>query len=126
MSVKIFINVLYVFNNRHMPRKDPLSEPIAVTQFVTEVGSRIRLMRLARGLTQADLAERAEISRLTLMAIEAGVLSSRFADIARLLWALDDQSLQAMAHAAQDEVYQDAIRSHLPRFKRRSSKAGAE
>jgi transcriptional regulator with XRE-family HTH domain len=110
-----------------MPRKDPLSEPIAVTQFVTEVGSRIRLMRLARGLTQADLAERAEISRLTLMAIEAGALSSRFADIARLLWALDDQSLQvAMANAAQDEAYQDAIRSHLPRFKRRGSKEGAE
>ena len=44
-----------------MPRKDPLSEPLEVTQFVTEVGQRIRLMRRARGLTQADLAVRAEV-----------------------------------------------------------------
>jgi hypothetical protein len=58
--------------------------------------------------------------------IEGGALSSRFADVARLMWVLDDQSLQvAMAQAAQDEAYQDAIRSHLPRFKRRGSKVGA-
>lgn len=103
-----------------MRRRDPSSEPYEVTQFVAETGARIRLMRVARGLTQAELAERANVSRLTLMSIEAGALSSRFADVARLLWALDDQSLQAaMATAAQDPAYQEAVRDKLPRFTRR-------
>lgn len=103
-----------------MPRRDPRSEPVEVTEFVSEVGTRIRLMRLARGLTQADLAERADMSRLTLLSIEAGALSTRFSDVARLLWALDNVSLQtALADAARDSVYQDAVRAHLPRFKRR-------
>jgi transcriptional regulator with XRE-family HTH domain len=106
-----------------MRRRDPEIEPDEVTQFVSEVGTRVRLMRLARGLTQAELAERADISRLTLMSIEAGALSSRFADVARLLWALDDVSLQtALATAAQDFAYQEAIRSNLPRFRFRRKK----
>ena len=104
-----------------MTRRDPSAEPYEVTQFVTEVGTRVRLLRLARGLTQAELAERADISRLSLIAIEAGALSSRFADVARLLWALDDSSLQAaLAAAAQDPMYQEAVRSKLPRFVRRT------
>lgn len=106
-----------------MRARDPLSEPYEVTQFITEVGTRIRVQRLARGLTQADLAERADINRQTLMAIEAGSLSSRFSDVARVLWALDDASLQAaLASAAEDVAYQEAVRSRLPRFKRRSRK----
>lgn len=106
-----------------MRRRDPSSEPYEVTQFVSEVGLRIRLMRLARGLTQAELAERADISRLTLMSIEAGALSSRFVDVARLLWALDEVSLQsALATAAQDPAFQEAARSKLPRFSTRRKK----
>lgn len=106
-----------------MSRRDPAAEPYEVTQFVAEVGARIRVMRLARGLTQAELAERSDISRLTLMSIEAGALSSRFADVARLLWALDDLSLQAaLATAAQDPAFQEAARSHLPRFSSRRKK----
>ncbi len=106
-----------------MRRRDPATEPYEVTHFVTEVGARVRLMRLARGLTQAELAERADISRLTVMAIEGGALSSRFADVARLLWAVDDVSLQsAMANAAQDPAFQEAARSHLPRFASRRKK----
>jgi len=104
-----------------MRRRDPSSEPYEVTQFVTEVGTRIRLLRLSRSLTQADLATRSDISRLTLMSIEAGALSTRFSDVARVLWALDDVSLQtSLASAAQDPAYQDAVRSSLPRFSRRS------
>ncbi len=104
-----------------MPRRrDPLAEPYEVTEFIKEVGERIRLLRLARSMTQAELAERADISRLTLMGIEAGTLSSRFSDVARLLWVLDDVSLQnAMASAARDELYQEASRANFPRFKRR-------
>lgn len=106
-----------------MRRRDPASEPYEVTQFVSEVGTRIRLMRLARGLTQAELAERSDISRLTLMSIEAGSLSSRFGDIARLLWALDDESLQAaLATAAEDPAFQEAARANLPRFSSRRKK----
>lgn len=107
-----------------MKRRDPAAEPDEVTQFVAEVGVRVRLMRLARGLTQAELAERADMSRLTLMAIEGGALSSRFVDVARLLWALDDVSLQtALAAAAEDPAFQEAARRHLPRFSSRRKKA---
>ena len=109
-----------------MRRRDPSTEPYEVTQFVAEVGARVRVMRLARGLTQAELAERADISRLTLMAIEAGALSSRFVDVARLLWALDEVSLQAaLAVAAQVQAYQDAVRSKLPRLQSRRKKGAA-
>ncbi len=97
-----------------MARKNSLSEPLEVTQFLTAVGLRVRLMRRARRLTQADLALRADLSRQTVMAVEAGALSTRFADIARLLWALDDQSLQeVLASAAQDPAYQEAARQQL-------------
>ena len=107
-----------------MSKRDPLSEPLEVSLFVTEVGERIRLMRLARGLTQADLSARADISRLTLMAIERGALSSRFAHVARLLWALDDQALQtALASAAQDSVYQEAARALFPKSRKRQVSA---
>lgn len=103
-----------------MTRRNYLSEPLEVTQFLTAVGLRVRLMRRARGLTQADLALRADLSRQTVMAIEAGSLSTRFADIARLLWALDDQSLQeVLASAAQDPAYQEAAQDHVLGGKRR-------
>lgn len=106
-----------------MRRRDPATEPYEVTQFVTEVGARVRLMRLARGLTQAELAKRADMSRLTLMSIEGGALSSRFVDVARLLWALDDVCLQAtMATAAQDPAFQEAARANLPRYTSRRKK----
>lgn len=106
-----------------MRRRDAATEPYEVTQFVTEVGARVRLMRLARGLTQAELAERTDMSRLTLMSIEGGALSSRFVDVARILWALDDVSLQAaMATAAQDPAFQEAARANLPRYASRRKK----
>lgn len=99
----------------------PESEPLEVTHFVGEVGSRIRLMRLARRISQAELAERAELSRATLCEIEKGSLRTRFSDIARLLWALDDSGLQhALASAAEDPVYQEAARASLPKTARRS------
>lgn len=105
-----------------MSKRDPLAEPIEVTQFVAEVGARIRLMRIARKMSQADLAARSDISRQTLIGIEGGLLSTRFADVAKLLWALDDTALQhSLANAAQDPAYQEAVRAHLPRYRRRRS-----
>jgi transcriptional regulator with XRE-family HTH domain len=99
----------------------PESEPLEVTQFVGDVGARIRLMRLARRLSQAELAERAEISRATLYEIERGSLRTRFSDVARLLWALDDAALQhALASAAEDPVYQEAARANMPRTARKT------
>ena len=96
-------------------KRDPLIEPVEVTQFVGDVGARIRLMRQARGLTQAELAARADLSRHTVMAIEIGSLRTRFADMARLFWALDDTVLQtALADASIDAVYQEAARAKFP------------
>jgi transcriptional regulator with XRE-family HTH domain len=93
---------------------------------VGEVGSRIRLMRLARRLSQTELAQRAELSRATLYEIEKGSLRTRFSDIARLLWALDDAGLQrTLATAAEDPVYQEAARNSLPKTARRLEAAHA-
>jgi DNA-binding XRE family transcriptional regulator len=97
-----------------MARRNILAEPLEVTQFLTAVGLRVRLMRRARQLTQADLALRADVSRQTVIAVEAGARSTRFADVARLLWALDDQSLQEIISSAeQDPTYQEAARDHV-------------
>lgn len=102
----------------------PESEPLEVTQFVTQVGARIRVMRVARRISQTDLAERAELSRATIGEIEKGSLRTRFSDIARLLWALDDSSLQkALASAAEDPIYQDAVRASFPKTARRTERS---
>ncbi len=102
-------------------KRVPESEPIEVTQFVGEVGSRIRLMRLARRLSQTELAVRAELSRATVYEIEKGSLRTRFSDVARLLWALDDSGLQrSLASASEDPVYQEAARQSFPKTSRRS------
>ena len=101
-------------------KRDPLAEPVEVTWFVSEVGARIRLMRQARGLTQTELAARADLSRHTVMAIEIGSLRTRFADVARLFWALDDVVLQTiLADASIDAVYQEAARAKFPPSKAR-------
>lgn len=104
--------------------RDPESEPIEVSNFVAEVGQRVKLMRLARNITQADMAERADMSRTTLNAIESGALSTRFSDVARVLWVLDDLSLQkVMSVAEADETYREAAQAALRKSARHGGRS---
>lgn len=85
------------------------SEPLAVVQFMHSFGDRVRKARIARGILQVDLAERAFVSVETLRRIEKGGLSARLVDAVRIMWALDDQALMsALAFAHDDEL----IRAH--------------
>ncbi len=55
---------------------------------LTELGQRIRQSRIARGITQAELAERCGISASTETRIESGV-DSRMSNYIKLLAGLD-------------------------------------
>lgn len=55
---------------------------------LTELGERLARQRLARNLTQAQLAEAAGVSKRTVERIEAGE-SAQLANFARILRALD-------------------------------------
>ncbi len=53
-----------------------------------KLGRRIRSLRTAQGVYQADLAEKAGISRITLSRIENGKLEPGFRTVVRLAKAL--------------------------------------
>lgn len=90
------------------------SDPLAVIQFTQAVGERIRAIRIARGLLQVDMAKRAIMSVDTLRRIEVGHPSVRFADVARALWALDDQSLMTALATAYDDELMESAKKSLP------------
>ena len=90
------------------------ADPLAVIQFTQAIGDRIRTIRIARGLLQTDMAQRALMSVDTLRRIEVGHTSVRFADVARALWALDDQSLMTALATLFDDELMDSAKKSLP------------
>ena len=60
-----------------------------VQVIMSELGQQIRLLRKRRGLTQADLAERAGMARSKLVLLEQGRGSVAFEAYARVAAALD-------------------------------------
>jgi len=62
--------------------------PAAVTQAVAAVGRNIATARLRRRWRQQDLAEKAGITRATLIAIEQGKLGTGIGAYVAVLWAL--------------------------------------
>jgi transcriptional regulator with XRE-family HTH domain len=59
---------------------------LPVTDFIYAVGDRLKAMRLARNITQSDMAVRAMISRTTLSAIEAGKTTTRLVDVVTCIY----------------------------------------
>ncbi|EUB86784.1 helix-turn-helix transcriptional regulator [Pseudomonas sp. GM30] len=59
------------------------------TLVISRLGSQIREKRLSRGLTQAQLAELASLTRHKVIAVEKGTLSVGIIAYARVLGALD-------------------------------------
>jgi len=77
--------------------------PSEAADQVTRLGRRIRVARLRRGWSVADLAGRAGISRNTLTALEFGKPGTAVGACFTVLWVLGlDKSLDAIAHPDSD------------------------
>lgn len=59
-------------------------------------GEKLRLARQDRGLTQAALADRAGISRNTVLDLERGPIDPRLSTVEKLLKALDLKSIDEL------------------------------
>lgn len=72
--------------------------PLRVSEHVSQLGQRIRLARLRRGWSVAELADKAGINRNTLTALELGQAGTSIGVCFTVLWALGlDPTLQGVA-----------------------------
>jgi transcriptional regulator with XRE-family HTH domain len=72
--------------------------PAEAAQQLVQLGQRIRVARIRRGWSVADLAARAGINRNTLSALESGKSGTAVGVCVTVLWALGlDKSLGAVA-----------------------------
>ena len=72
--------------------------PLQVSERVAQLGQRIRVARIRRGWSVADLAAKAGINRNTLTALELGKPGTAIGVCFTVLWALGlDKSLDAVA-----------------------------
>lgn len=72
--------------------------PMQVTEQVAQLGQRIRVARIRRGWSVADLAGKAGINRNTLTALELGKPGTAVGVCFTVLWALGlDKSLDTVA-----------------------------
>lgn len=77
--------------------------PSQVTEQVVQLGQRIRLARIRRGWSIAELAEKAGINRNTLTALELGRPGTAVGVSFTVLWVLGlDTSLNAVADPDND------------------------
>ena len=75
-----------------------LDIPVRVAEQVTQLGHRIRLARIRRGWSVADLASKAGINRNTLTALELGKAGTALGVCFTVLWALGlDRTLDGVA-----------------------------
>jgi transcriptional regulator with XRE-family HTH domain len=99
--------------------------PIEPSEWIAQLGQRIRIARLRRGWSVADLASKAGINRNTLTALEMGKPGTAVGVCFTVLWALGlDKSLEAVAdpdtdlHGKALEASQRPKRAGKPRKER--------
>ena len=74
------------------------SNPLHVSERITQLGQRIRVARIRRGWSVLDLATKAGINRNTLTALELGRPGTAIGVCFTVLWALGlEKSLDAVA-----------------------------
>jgi transcriptional regulator with XRE-family HTH domain len=94
---------------------------------VKELGSRVRVARVRRGLSIAELAARAGINRNTLSALERGKPGVAIGAYATVLWALGlDRTLAGVAHPDADIHGKTLEASRRPVRVRKAQKARNE
>lgn len=77
--------------------------PQQVSEYLTQLGQRIRIARIRRDWSVAVLAEKAQINRNTVTAIEQGKPGVALGGVVTVLWALGlDQSLHTVADVDAD------------------------
>lgn len=78
--------------------------PEAVRDAVARVGRQIAVARLRRRWRQKDLAEKAGITRATLVGIEQGRLGTGFGAYVAVLWALGLEDSVALLAAPENDA----------------------
>ena len=96
--------------------------PMEVTAQVTQLGQRVRIARIRRGWSVADLASKAGINRNTLTALELGKPGTAVGVCFTVLWALGlDRTLDGIAdpdadlHGKAIEAARRPVRASKPR-----------
>ena len=98
--------------------------PRPATENVTQLGQRVRIARIRRGWSVADLAAKAGINRNTLTALELGKAGTAVGVCFTVLWALGlDKSLEAVADPDADLHGKALEASRRPKRAGKSSKA---
>lgn len=106
-------------------RKITLSSapPAAVEQSVQQLGRNIAVARLRRGWRQQDLAQKAGITRATLVGIEKGKLGTGIGAYVAVLWALGlHDGVAQLASPEQDAEGLTLEAARLPARARRSAR----
>jgi len=99
--------------------------PSQATERVVQLGQRIRVARIRRGWSVADLAGKAGINRNTLTALELGKPGTAVGVCVTVLWALGlDQSLDAVADPDSDLHGKALEASRRPKRAGKARKAG--
>lgn len=75
-------------NDQPTPRRSSPPTPVAVRRASREIGSHLATWRRLRGLTAAQVADRAGISRPTLSSLEAGTGGTSLENVLRVARAL--------------------------------------
>ncbi len=79
------------------------SIPVQASEQISQLGQRVRVARIRRGWSVADLASKAGINRNTLTALELGKPGTAVGVCFTVLWALGlDRSLDAVADPDSD------------------------
>src|SRR6266545_789206 len=101
--------------------------PAEVAERVKELGYRLRLARVRRGMSIADVAAKAGINRNTLNALELGKPGVALGAYVTVLWALGlDRTLEAVAHPDADLHGKTLEASRRPARVRTSQKSKNE
>lgn len=108
-----------------MAARRPL--PSEVSDRIRELGYRLRLARVRRGMSTSEVATKAGINRNTLSALELGKPGVALGAYVTVLWALGlNKTLDGVAHPDADTHGKTLEASRRPERVRKSRKAKDE
>ena len=101
--------------------------PAQAVERTKELGYRVRLARTRRGMSIAEVADKAGINRNTLNALELGKSGIALGAYVTVLWALGlDKTLDGVAHPDADTHGKTPEASRRPARIRKSRKSKSE
>lgn len=101
--------------------------PLQVVERTKELGHRLRLARIRRGMSIAEVADKAGVNRNTLNALELGKPGVALGVYVTVLWTLGlEKTLDAVAHPDADIHGKTLEASRRPARVRKSLKSKSE